>query len=282
MERTVLLSSVCDEALEFPLFFLEPVGVKEWGIPLLRGRCECSWDIFMLNERPYACWSLKSEFSSWWTGCRVLVDIDTSLFLEWAERYMVAARVQAPMLRFMNRPGYCTKCGHSLGNIADDVFDRNGIGWGNWLCKQCGIEFDIKVRQQRSTKTRQRRISEKRCLAISEVLYHVYSGQCWFCQQVVPQKYMTVEHIIPESLRRAEYALDYIVELWGHAAAADVEALLPCDLNSFENYVPSCHSCNITKHARILEPSMLTVMLTAARANAPIARANFLAAQNVR
>ncbi len=76
-----------------------------------------------------------------------------------------------------------------------------------------------------------------------EAIYYKYNGRCAYCGDILPDKWH-IDHLQP--IKRTH--------VWDKARA--VWRVSGCDhpeLDTFDNYMPSCPSCNINKHSDTLE-----------------------------
>lgn len=80
------------------------------------------------------------------------------------------------------------------------------------------------------TPPKRRKISQ----AERKAVYEKYSGHCAYCGEKIAMSAMQVDHLIPMDLYEA-YAAQGI------------------DLDTRENYMPSCRSCNKYKHTLTIE-----------------------------
>lgn len=80
-------------------------------------------------------------------------------------------------------------------------------------------------------------------------VYKTHGDRCYICRELIDMTTFQVDHIIPESLSENPVELRRIINLLGRPDEFDV--------NSFENWLPACGSCNKAKGARPWEPSLL-------------------------
>lgn len=96
-------------------------------------------------------------------------------------------------------------------------------------------------------------------------VYTVHSEVCYLCRQPVDMATFQVDHIIPEHLSKNTKELAPV--LTSYALPEDF------DLNSFENWLPACASCNNEKNGRVFEAlPILAVQLKKASDKAEKAR----------
>lgn len=96
-------------------------------------------------------------------------------------------------------------------------------------------------------------------------VYVTHGERCYLCRHPVDLKTMQVDHIIPEHLEDTPAKLAKVKR--------DLGRPMSFDLNSFENWLPSCGSCNNRKRELVFEPSPLVqVELQRAAARAEDAR----------
>lgn len=78
-------------------------------------------------------------------------------------------------------------------------------------------------------------------------IYTVHGEKCYLCSKPIDLQSMQVDHIIPESLETDRAGLQSALESHG----------LPSnfDLNSYENWLPSCEPCNRKKLSVIFIPT---------------------------
>jgi hypothetical protein len=94
----------------------------------------------------------------------------------------------------------------------------------------------------------------------------VHGEKCYMCSALLTLKTMEVDHIVPESLVDQPEALT--------RALAQLGRPPDFDLNSYENWLPSCASCNGGKSDRNWDSSLLVQQhLQRAQDRAPRARA---------
>jgi len=96
-------------------------------------------------------------------------------------------------------------------------------------------------------------------------IFTVHGGVCYICDAPVTMKAFEVEHVVPEHLGKDPEAL----------SDARAELGLPNDfnVNSYENWVPSCGDCNRKKLEMVWTPSLqVQRVLQRARLRGPRAR----------
>jgi len=78
-------------------------------------------------------------------------------------------------------------------------------------------------------------------------VYTVHGEKCYLCSKPIDLKTMEIDHIIPESLLDDPDKLNSVL----------VEFGLPMDfnLNSYQNWLPACRSCNNEKSNRVFKPA---------------------------
>lgn len=80
-------------------------------------------------------------------------------------------------------------------------------------------------------------------------IFLVHGMKCYLCGDPLDLTSMTVDHVLPEHLLTTPSLLD------GAKLALGLPASF--DLNSFENWMPACTSCNSKKSGLQFEPSLL-------------------------
>src|SRR5262245_49464714 len=96
-------------------------------------------------------------------------------------------------------------------------------------------------------------------------VYVTHGERCYLCTEPVDLKSMQIDHVIPEHLLGDAAKLQSVLESLG----------LPnsFNLNSFENWMPSCSRCNNRKRGAVFNPSpMIQLELQRASERAPEAR----------
>lgn len=104
-------------------------------------------------------------------------------------------------------------------------------------------------------------------------LFTLHGEKCYICRTPVDLKTMEVEHIVPESLLNDSDELRKVLQSLGRSQSFHV--------NSVENWLPACPSCNKRKAAAPFEPSLL-VQLALQDAAAKGAKVQELAANAIR
>lgn len=101
-------------------------------------------------------------------------------------------------------------------------------------------------------------------------IYSAHGEHCYLCSRLVYPNTMVVDHLIPEFLLGDPERL----------AQAKKDLGLPDDfsINSYENWLPACSSCNAEKRDTIFNPSLL-LQARLKRASEKAATARELAAQ---
>lgn len=83
-------------------------------------------------------------------------------------------------------------------------------------------------------------------------VYTTHSAKCYICSEPVDLQSMHVDHIIPEALLNSREHFEAVLQEFGLPEDFDV--------NSFENWLPSCAHCNIKKGARVFRATPLIQM----------------------
>ena len=78
-------------------------------------------------------------------------------------------------------------------------------------------------------------------------VYTVHREKCYMCTEPVDLYSMQVDHIIPEALLDDPYELKSVLVSFGLSENFDIQ--------SFENWLPSCARCNNRKRNRIFKPT---------------------------
>lgn len=92
-------------------------------------------------------------------------------------------------------------------------------------------------------------------------VYSVHGAKCYICGAALTMKTVEIDHVIPESLLDDPDQLAAVLEALGRPD--------DFDLNSYENWMPACRPCNLTKSNTPWEPSgfvQLTLQSAAAKA----------------
>ncbi len=96
-------------------------------------------------------------------------------------------------------------------------------------------------------------------------VYSVHGQNCYLCKQPVTLTTMHVDHIIPEKLLDDSSELERVL---AHLGVGD-----DFYVNSFENWMPACASCNMKKNDTVFDPSpMIQLVLQRAIKLADLAR----------
>lgn len=96
--------------------------------------------------------------------------------------------------------------------------------------------------------------------------FTVHGGRCYICRDLIDMATFQVDHVIPESLGSSAARLKAAKEQLGRPQAFE--------LNSYENWLPTCARCNNLKRERVWDPSLLVQLwLQRAADRAPKARA---------
>lgn len=80
-------------------------------------------------------------------------------------------------------------------------------------------------------------------------IFLVHGMKCYLCSVPLDLTSMAVDHVLPEQLLATPSRLDAVKSALGLPASFD--------LNSFDNWMPACSSCNGKKAAIQFEPSLL-------------------------
>lgn len=80
-------------------------------------------------------------------------------------------------------------------------------------------------------------------------IFLVHGMKCYLCGVPLDLASMAVDHVVPERLLATPSLLN--------AAKSDLGLPASFDLNSFENWMPACDSCNTRKAALQFRPSLL-------------------------
>lgn len=104
-------------------------------------------------------------------------------------------------------------------------------------------------------------------------VFKAHGEQCYLGREPIDLKTMQVDHIIPESLADDRVRLAEVLTSMG----------LPMgfDLNSYENWMPSCGPCNNRKRAMVFEPTPI-ILVEINRAREAADECRRLASQAVR
>jgi hypothetical protein len=98
-----------------------------------------------------------------------------------------------------------------------------------------------------------------------QAVFTVHGEKCYMCNASLTMKTVEVDHVVPESL--ADDPEEF--------ARVRLELGLPIDfdVNTYENWLPSCRPCNGAKRATVWRPSLLVQLaLQRASERAPRAR----------
>ena len=104
-------------------------------------------------------------------------------------------------------------------------------------------------------------------------VYTVHGEKCYMCGRLLSVKIVEIDHVIPESLGDRPDELSKVLAELGRSP--------DFDLNSYENWMPACRTCNGDKHDMVWEPS-LAVQRVLQKAKAKAAAAANLAMKTVR
>ena len=80
-------------------------------------------------------------------------------------------------------------------------------------------------------------------------VYTAQGDKCYMCARPLDLKSMQIDHVIPEHLLDTPERLAEVLNIFGLPA--------DFDLNSFDNWMPSCLPCNNTKRGEVFTPSLL-------------------------
>lgn len=92
-------------------------------------------------------------------------------------------------------------------------------------------------------------------------IYSVHGAKCYICGAALTMKTVEIDHVIPESLLDDPDRLAAVLDALGRPDDFGV--------NSYENWMPACRPCNLTKSNTPWEPSgfvQLTLQNAAAKA----------------
>lgn len=87
-------------------------------------------------------------------------------------------------------------------------------------------------------------------------VWSAYDGACFWCDEPVRFKDVTIDHILPESLHKDPEKLSEILHEYGLSAQFN--------LNDFQNWVPAHGKCNQTKSFDLFQPSPALIKTLAA------------------
>lgn len=104
-------------------------------------------------------------------------------------------------------------------------------------------------------------------------VYKVHGDRCYLGTEPIDLKSMQVDHILPESLLAEPSKLVTTLAALGLPANFD--------LNSYENWLPACATCNNQKRARVFDPAPI-VMVQLQKAKDGAAKCRILEDQAVR
>src|SRR4051812_32313252 len=78
-------------------------------------------------------------------------------------------------------------------------------------------------------------------------VWRAYDGRCYWCDEPVALRHLTIDHVFPESLLDTPEQLEAIKQKYS----------LPADwkINGYTNWVPAHASCNGKKGTMIVRPS---------------------------
>lgn len=96
-------------------------------------------------------------------------------------------------------------------------------------------------------------------------VYLTHGEKCYMCSKPIDLQSMHIDHILPEELLKNPNKLKSILTQFG----------LPIDfnINSYENWMPSCSSCNLKKSYMIFNPTpIIQIELQKAREKAEHAK----------
>ena len=96
-------------------------------------------------------------------------------------------------------------------------------------------------------------------------VFTTHGDKCYLCHGLVTMLTFEVDHVIPESLLQEPARLAEVLTLLGRPA--------DFDLNSYENWLPSCRPCNGRKRATVFDATpIVQVLVQLATERAPLAR----------
>lgn len=96
-------------------------------------------------------------------------------------------------------------------------------------------------------------------------VFSAHGPKCYLKGCLVDMQSMQIDHIIPEHLLDAPQKLQVILKDFGLSAHFD--------LNSYENWLPSCGTCNLAKRGEVFEPApIIKLYLQHAAKKAELAR----------
>ncbi|MFT7037016.1 MAG: hypothetical protein ACJA2S_005558 [Cyclobacteriaceae bacterium] len=96
-------------------------------------------------------------------------------------------------------------------------------------------------------------------------IYVTHGEKCYLCNEPIDLKSMHVDHVIPESLLENKINLEKVLIDFGFPSTFD--------LNSYENWMPSCAPCNLKKLSEVFNPSpIIQIVLQKAIKKADSAR----------
>ena len=93
-----------------------------------------------------------------------------------------------------------------------------------------------------------------------------HGTRCWLCGEPVDFATMEVDHVLPEQLALHPQQLKAVLAVFG----------LPenFDINSFENWLPAHHHCNLQKRQHVFRPTpLIQLWLDRARQKSVLAKA---------
>jgi hypothetical protein len=104
-------------------------------------------------------------------------------------------------------------------------------------------------------------------LAERHAVFTAHGPRCYIGREPIDMSSFHVDHVIPESLSKNEPRLKQVLVDLGRPSDFDV--------NSFENWLPACPSCNVLKGETVWDPSLLVQLaLQAAASKADSARSH--------
>ncbi len=80
-------------------------------------------------------------------------------------------------------------------------------------------------------------------------VFTVHGPKCYINNCPIDMQTMEIDHVIPEFLAADRVRLDHVI--------ADLGLPSNFDVNSYENWLPSCRKCNGQKRDMIFKPSLL-------------------------
>ena len=82
-----------------------------------------------------------------------------------------------------------------------------------------------------------------------QAVFNVHGPRCYICDVLLSMKTVEIDHVVPESLKYDSRGFSSALEELGLPRSFDV--------NSYENWMPACRSCNGKKGNMVWRPSPL-------------------------